>query len=45
LEAVLQSGQKTAFTYLDNTGIIVAYNVGSAVSLIRANPVGLQLQP
>jgi hypothetical protein len=42
-EPVYASGQPTPLVYRYNTGIIVAYSIGHAVSLIQANPAGYQL--
>ena len=38
-----EGGQETQFRYTSNTGIIHAYDVNEAISLIRANPKGLSL--
>ncbi len=42
-EPILLRGQPTPLSYMYNTGIVVAYDVGEAISLIKANPVGLDL--
>lgn len=42
-EPVLHGGEETDLTYRYNTGIIVAHDVGAAIEIIGANPVGFEL--
>jgi Trypsin-like peptidase domain len=42
-EPVFDQDKKTSLTYLYNTGIIVAYQIGHATSVINDNPSGLLL--
>ena len=43
-EPIYEGGVETELTYRYNTGIIVAYKIEHAVSLISANPIGLKLR-
>jgi hypothetical protein len=42
-EPVFLEQDETALTYRQNTGIIIAYKIESALALIRANPIGVTI--
>jgi len=42
-QPIFQGTEETAFTYLYNTGIIVAHDIKEATTIIQGNPSGLQL--
>jgi hypothetical protein len=42
-EPVFNGESKTGMTYQHNTGIVLAYGIGHAVDLIKANPIGFAI--
>jgi len=42
-EPVYQAGAQVPLSVRANTGIIVAYNIENALELIRANPIGIEI--
>lgn len=43
-EPVYQNGEQIKLSVRNNTGLIIAYNIENALSIINSNPIGFELQ-
>ena len=44
MQPILNNREESPLSFVSNTGIIVAYDIAEAITLIRLNPIGLDLE-